>query len=230
MVGPVHTYARSQTNEGPGQGGTARVRNPERQSAQRPRRQTTAHISSHSLRTAEKIQRSQAAIGKYDGQHPTLTCATIAGKVFLHNPHQSSLSQDKPITYLNINKQITALAAGCLRGPEKARDVLLVGTPSSLHCYDVDQNKDLFFKDLTDGVDVILVGKYGAGDQPLALVGGNCSVQVREPYACFACLCVPVCSCACACVRVCVRMCAHGSSLAAVCQVSCGSIRRTAWP
>ncbi len=131
------------------------------------------------LLPAEKIQRAQAAIGKYDGVHPSLTCATIAGKVFLHNPHQQAVAGDAQITYLNINKQITALAAGCLN--RSGKDVLLIGTPSTLHCYDVDQNKDLFFKDVSDGVNVICVGPYG--DQTLALVGGNCSVQVGATAA-----------------------------------------------
>lgn len=128
------------------------------------------------LHLNEKIQRAQAAIGKFDGVRPSLTCATIAGKVFLHNPHGQQGNLEAQITYLNINKQITALAAGCL-GTKGGRDVLLVGTPSTLHCYDVDQNKDLFFKDLTDGVNVIVVGQFGSSEQTLALVGGNCSIQ-----------------------------------------------------
>jgi Bardet-Biedl syndrome 2 protein len=114
-------------------------------------------------------------VGKYDGQHASLTCATIAGKVFLHSPHQQGPGGSQ-VTYLNINKQITALVAGCLNTKD-GRDVLLVGTPTSLQCYDVDQNKDLFYKDVTDGVNVAVVGQYG-GDRVLALAGGNCSIQV----------------------------------------------------
>ncbi|KAJ9522355.1 hypothetical protein QJQ45_008170 [Haematococcus lacustris] len=44
-------------------------------------------------------------------------------------------------------------------------------------CYDVQQNKDLFFKDVTDGVNVVVVGTYGSAGQTLALVGGNCTIQ-----------------------------------------------------
>lgn len=69
------------------------------------------------------------------------------------------------------------MAAGCLL-PKNGRDVLLVGTPSSLQCYDVDQNKDLFFKDVPDGVNVMVIGQLASADSPLAIVGGNCSVQV----------------------------------------------------
>lgn len=100
----------------------------------------------------------------------------MAGKVFLHSPHQQSLG-DGQISYLNINKQITTLVAGCLNTKD-GRDVLLVGTPTSLQCYDINQNKDLFYKDVTDGVNVAVVGMYGSG-RILALVGGNCSIQVQ---------------------------------------------------
>lgn len=90
--------------------------------------------------------------------------------------------------------------------------VFQIGTPSTLHCYDVDKNKDLFFKDITgkwgeacsaqmnvhtaciitfatawmrmsacaDGVNVIVVGKYGGSESTLALVGGNCSIQASK--------------------------------------------------
>eukprot|EP00798_Chlamydomonas_sp_ICE-L_P005960 gene5960-33535_t len=127
----------------------------------------------------EKIQRGQATIGKYDGKHPALTCATVAGKIFMHNPHANTHGMnDANIKYLNINKQITAVVAGVLtKGPD-ARDVLLVGTPSNLQCYDVDSNRDLFFKDATDGVNVCLVGQFGQFlDSPMAIIGGNCSIQ-----------------------------------------------------
>jgi len=97
----------------------------------------------------------------------------VGGKIFLHNPHQHGVS-DNHITYLNINKQITAVVAGRLSG---SKDVLLVGTPSNLQCYDVDQNKDLFFKDVSDGVNAVLIGQFGMSDKPLAVVGGNCSIQ-----------------------------------------------------
>eukprot|EP00955_Chlamydomonas_euryale_P009700 103597-Chlamydomonas_euryale.AAC.10 len=58
--------------------------------------------------------------------------------------HKQGLD-DATITYLNINKQITSVvAAPMLSGVE--RDLLLVGTASNVQCYDVENNKDLFFK------------------------------------------------------------------------------------
>ena len=58
---------------------------------------------------AERVQRGQAAIGRFDAQHYGLAGATHAGKVFVHSPHDPAGQQ---MALLNINKQITALVAG----------------------------------------------------------------------------------------------------------------------
>jgi Ciliary BBSome complex subunit 2, N-terminal len=57
----------------------------------------------------------------------------------------------------------------------------LVGTPTNLLAYDVERNADVFHKDVPDGVNDVVVGRLGAVDSdssPLAIVGGNCSLQV----------------------------------------------------
>lgn len=76
------------------------------------------------MHLAEKIQRGQATIGKYDGKHPSLTCATIAGKIFIHNPHEQGVG-DTNVRFLNINKQITSVVAAQML-PSTNRDVLMV--------------------------------------------------------------------------------------------------------
>jgi Bardet-Biedl syndrome 2 protein len=109
---------------------------------------------------------------------PCLVFATAAGKVLVHNPHEASTntsSRGQP--HLNINKQITALAGGPLLPHSPERDVLLIGTPNFLQAYDIQQNRDIFFKDVPDGVSCIVVGKTGSATTPLAIVGGSCSVQ-----------------------------------------------------
>lgn len=119
---------------------------------------------------------NRAVLGRFDGQTSCLAFATSAGKVLLHNPHESSLVAKKQQPRLNINKQITALAAGPLL-PNSTRDVLLIGTPTFLQCYDVEQNRDVFFKDVPDGVHCIVVGACGSHPDSLVVIGGNCSVQ-----------------------------------------------------
>jgi len=124
---------------------------------------------------SDQIQKDKVTVARYDGKNPCLTCATTGAKVLVHNPHTTGPGQEAQF-YLSINREITALTSGCLN-PALGRDVLLVGTPTNLQAYDVDENRDLFFKDVADGVSALAVGKLGGVPTPLVLVGGNCSIQ-----------------------------------------------------
>ena len=55
------------------------------------------------------------------------------------------------------------------------RDLLFVGTPSSLVAYDVERNAESYFRDVPDGVNVLLTGSL-SNSKPLVFAGGNCSV------------------------------------------------------
>ena len=109
----------------------------------------------------------------FDGKHPSLAYVTAGGKVCIHSPHASD--DQARIQYLNINKEVTALAAGQLDST-LARDVLLVGTSTSLQAYDVHANQDLFFKDIQDGVSALAIGQLGWTSVPAVIVGGVCCV------------------------------------------------------
>jgi Bardet-Biedl syndrome 2 protein len=111
-----------------------------------------------SLKLNNKICARTVAIGKYDGIHPCLTAATLAGKVFIHNPHQKYTFQgsgrtdnqpliDSNLSLLNINAVVTALATGCL-DTSKKNELLFVGTKTNILAYDVNNNTDLFFKEV----------------------------------------------------------------------------------
>lgn len=96
--------------------------------------------------------------------------------MLLHNPHDNN-SGEQP--RLNINKQVTVLGAGPLL-PNSMRDVLLVGTPTCLHCYDVKHNRDLFYKDIPDGVQCMTVGSHGPQHSMVAVVGGAGSLAAFD--------------------------------------------------
>ena len=141
-----------------------------------------------SLKLNNKIAPRTVAIGKYDGIHPCLTAATLAGKVFIHNPHQNykfggsgrsdsqSLS-DTSISMLNINAVVTSLATGVI-DKSTDKDALFVGTKTSVLAYDVMDNTDLFHKEVADGANAIVVGNLGSNlTDPVAIVGGNCSIM-----------------------------------------------------
>ena len=86
---------------------------------------------------------------------------------------------NQDIAILNIHQRITALQAGRL-DPNSNRETLLIGTPTNLLAYDVERNADLFHKDVPDGVNALVIGHLGIADEekrPLAIVGGNCSIQ-----------------------------------------------------
>uniref|UniRef100_A0A8C9KR27 BBSome complex member BBS2 n=1 Tax=Panthera tigris altaica TaxID=74533 RepID=A0A8C9KR27_PANTA len=138
------------------------------------------------LKLRHKISPRMVAIGRYDGIHPCLAAATQAGKVFIHNPHtrsqhvsasrvfQSPLESD--VSLLNINQAVSCLTAGVLN-PELGYDALLVGTQTNLLAYDVYNNSDLFYREVADGANAIVLGTLGDISSPLAIIGGNCALQ-----------------------------------------------------
>lgn len=67
--------------------------------------------------------------------------------------------------------KITALAAGEM---EEGGEFLIVGSSTNLLGYHVEDNSDLFYKEVPDGVNKIVFGQIGTSPQPLALVGGYC--------------------------------------------------------
>ena len=55
-------------------------------------------------------------------------------------------SLDVDCVFLNIGQHITAIAAGALSIGDK--DLLFVGTPNNLLAYDVENNQDVFYKEV----------------------------------------------------------------------------------
>ncbi|CAG0880919.1 unnamed protein product [Cyprideis torosa] len=147
------------------------------------------------LNLNHKVLPGKVTIGSYDGKHPCLTAATAGEKVFIHNPHgtlgrsvhrMSFSDTHQDIRLLNINQPITALKAGRLN-PMSNCDVLIIGTPVNLLAYDVQNNKDVFYKEIPDGIKTLTLGLLGAIENPLAIIGGNCSLhgfdhQGHDPF------------------------------------------------
>ncbi|XP_069693259.1 BBSome complex member BBS2-like [Periplaneta americana] len=132
-----------------------------------------------------KLLPGRVTIGKYDGTHSCLTAATTADKVLVHSPHRRMglavgrvvpSDANKELALLNINQSVTSICAGNLN-PTEERDTLVVGTPTNLLAYDVENNSDIFYKEVSDGASVIVIGKLGSLENPLAIIGGNCSLQ-----------------------------------------------------
>jgi Bardet-Biedl syndrome 2 protein len=135
-------------------------------------------LPSFKLHTHQAILDRLAKVGKYDGTHPSLTCATSSGKVFLHNPHERNDNEAAAATrFLNINRQISALCVGSFRDQD-AGDTLIVGTQANILGYNVEKNSDTFYKDIPDGVNTMLFGALPhIPSSKMVMVGGNCSIQ-----------------------------------------------------
>ncbi|KAK1785417.1 hypothetical protein P4O66_018251, partial [Electrophorus voltai] len=106
--------------------------------------------------------------------------------VFIHNPHSrgqrqashrlSQSGQDSDISLLNINQAVSCLTAGALV-PNATGHALLVASQTNLLAYDVHDNADIFYREVTDGANAIVLGKLADIQSPLAIVGGNCAIQ-----------------------------------------------------
>mmetsp|Transcript_41527 Transcript_41527/g.81439 ORF Transcript_41527/g.81439 Transcript_41527/m.81439 type:complete len:719 (+) Transcript_41527:72-2228(+) len=124
------------------------------------------------------VLKNLVTVGKFDGEHPSLACATSPDNIFIHSPHTRNEENEHEIRQLAVNRRISALACGDLEAnKEKARDVLLVGTHTNLLAYDVWNNSDIFYKEVPDGVNSLIFGTIPEISSPLALVGGNCTLQ-----------------------------------------------------
>lgn len=79
-------------------------------------------------------------------------------KVFIHNPHVrgqraaahrvTQSSQDSDVCLLNINQTVSCLTAGALV-PNSVGDTLVVGSQTNLLAYDVHDNTDIFYKEVS---------------------------------------------------------------------------------
>lgn len=116
-------------------------------------------------------------VGKFDGKHPSLACATSPDNILIHSPHHRNESNEHEIRQLSVRRQISALSCGDLEAKEKARDILLVGTHTNLLAYAVEANKDIFYKEVRDGVNALVFGTIPSIPSPLVVVGGNCSIE-----------------------------------------------------
>ncbi|XP_015513002.1 Bardet-Biedl syndrome 2 protein homolog isoform X1 [Neodiprion lecontei] len=148
-------------------------------------------MAAFSLQLERKVESGLVACGKFDGSHACIVVATSGGNILVHSPHRRPLPNpdDDPKTgrlawtgelaELRIGKQVTSLYAGRLG--EDERDVLMIGTATHLLVYNVEDNADVFYKEMSDGAYTVTVGKLGwLTDRSVVVIGGNCSVTVLD--------------------------------------------------
>jgi len=143
-------------------------------------------VPSFRLQLGNTVLPRLVCIGAFDGAgQPSLAAATSSDNLLLHSPHRRATGgAGEETRTINMNRTISALAAGDLeKGGAAAsssgmgRDVLLIGSSTSLQGYDVEANSDVFFKEVPDGVNALAYGSLASLQSPVAMVGGNCSLQ-----------------------------------------------------
>lgn len=89
-----------------------------------------------------------------DVKASVLVCGTTIGKVILYSPMQT-----KP-NFLNINRDIKALTISRCDGQS---DKLVMASENTLIAHDVENNFDMFFKEIPDGISVLASGRMIVG-------------------------------------------------------------------
>jgi Bardet-Biedl syndrome 2 protein len=142
-------------------------------------------VPSFRIELGNSVVSGQVTMGMFDGRAPSIAGVTGGNSVFIHQPQREGQLESGlgggnnglQTKQLSINRNITAIGCGDLDLEGRQRDVLLVGSNTNLMAYDVEDNRDIFFKDVSDGVTVLCTGHVPEVKDPLAIVGGNCSIQ-----------------------------------------------------
>eukprot|EP00758_Cryptobia_borreli_P002129 Tbor_TRINITY_DN2811_c0_g1::TRINITY_DN2811_c0_g1_i1::g.23247::m.23247/K16747/BBS2; Bardet-Biedl syndrome 2 protein len=128
------------------------------------------------------IVENMSTIGKFDGKHCSLACATVGGRIMVHsarlNEDASAVGDSaspSDITFLNFNRVPTALLAAPVDSSRK-EDLLIIGSQTSITAYDVNKNSDAYFKDVQEAVRSVSFGSINTALPKMAIVGGNCSI------------------------------------------------------
>ncbi|KAL6265602.1 hypothetical protein P5V15_002396 [Pogonomyrmex californicus] len=148
-------------------------------------------MAEFSLNVQKHIKASLVVSGKFDGSHACLAAATPGGTILVHSPHRppqvdysdhkqsnKRLSWSGELAELQIGTEVKSLCTGRLG--EDERDILLVGTISHVLAYHVEDNADVFYKEMSDGANCMIVAKVGWLPNHVVIVGGNCSVTILD--------------------------------------------------
>mmetsp|Transcript_5219 Transcript_5219/g.8620 ORF Transcript_5219/g.8620 Transcript_5219/m.8620 type:complete len:782 (+) Transcript_5219:26-2371(+) len=145
-------------------------------------------VSAFETRININVVEGLVKLGHYEKEGLALALGTSAWNVAILSPYASMQQTNAGSTVkkrLAINRDITAIETARF---EDGVDVVLIGTSTNLLAYNVENNADIFYKDVPDGVNCLLycdelrhISKKGS-KQPLVLVGGNCSIQAFDEY------------------------------------------------
>ena len=138
-------------------------------------------VTAYNFTLNHSLPQGLVTINKFDGVNPSLASCTTGGKILVHTPHAkdemdpSMGLKGKDIQYLNVNKDVVCLTGGKL-SPDLDRELLMIGSKTNLLVYDINENSDVFDKEVQDGVNCMLFAEDFNPAFPLVLTGGNLSL------------------------------------------------------
>lgn len=105
--------------------------------------------------------------------------------MLIHCPHRQTGISNTRVTWsevqhdiatLTFNHPVTALQAGKLL-PNNDHDILIIGSPTHVLAYYVDNNADVFYKEMREGCRSIVIGQFASFQNAIVLVGGSGCVR-----------------------------------------------------
>ena len=138
-------------------------------------------VTAYNFTLNHSLPQGLVTINKFDGINPALASWTTGGKILVHTPHSKDTSdptssmKGKDVQYLNVNKDVVCLTGGKLNNSID-RDILLIGSKTNLLAYDINENSDVFDKEVQDGINWMIFGEDLNPDLPLVITGGNLSL------------------------------------------------------
>ncbi|KRX61338.1 Bardet-Biedl syndrome 2 -like protein [Trichinella sp. T9] len=136
-----------------------------------------------------KIAPKAVTLGHFDDNQCSLVAVDNVGKVFLHTIEalkNAECMDDSTLprfrlnqnasAMMNINRMVKIVATGYLKASDTF-DAIVIGTATHILVYDVKNNCDLFYKEVSGGLESILIGRFGDFEEELIVCGGSCALQ-----------------------------------------------------
>ena len=111
---------------------------------------------SYKLSIGVNVLPDMVAVGKFDGKYPAIAVGTIGNRVAVYSPHTHTADNKVELRYLNINRELKALHAGKLEASSTS-DMLFVGSSTHILAYNVEENRDVYFREVSSGLSSVTV-------------------------------------------------------------------------
>ncbi|THD22172.1 Bardet-Biedl syndrome 2 protein [Fasciola hepatica] len=141
---------------------------------------TQEHVSLFNKQLPFRIVPGLITAGCYDGQHALLSFVSPNGKLIVEKDSHltdtlTSNNKDR-YRFYSAPPACCSLVTGRLLTPAD-RDIIILGAPTEMIAYDAYDNVDLYYKEMPDGVNTMLISdKLNTKNQAIVLIGGRCSL------------------------------------------------------